>query len=300
MPTFYHLRRSVFPSNVCVRSVHQASVSGFTAKSSAAYESGRPTYSVEALNRIMNVIKDNSSVDQRFTSIVELGAGTGKFTESFWSYSKQSNSSENFQFLNNLNYIATEPSDGFRQVLAKKVPSSFIIENGTSTSIPAPDKSIDCVIAAQAFHWMATEETLLEIHRVLKPNRPFIMIWNSVDKSVDWCRRIETEILDEAYGNTPRQQSGKWRNVYKTKVAEENFLTLQSWTGSYQQKGKVQLVYDRFISISVIADKSEEEQLIVKNKIKYILESSPELDNTLKADSITIPYTTEVAWVISK
>jgi ubiquinone/menaquinone biosynthesis C-methylase UbiE len=44
-------------------------------------------------------------------------------------------------------------------------------------SIESEANSADGVLVAQAFHWMATQTTLKEIHRVLKRNKPLILIW---------------------------------------------------------------------------------------------------------------------------
>ena len=41
---------------------------------------------------------------------------------------------------------------------------------GYGESTDLKDKTADAVIVAQAFHWMANERTLNEIHRILKPN----------------------------------------------------------------------------------------------------------------------------------
>ena len=42
----------------------------------------------------------------------------------------------------------------------------------------------------QAFHWFANEDSLREIHRVLKPTGGFIMFANREDDRDPWARAI--------------------------------------------------------------------------------------------------------------
>ncbi len=62
--------------------VHRAAEKGFTAAMADSYERGRPSYVTEALLHIDNCILAPINGRSPY-SIVELGAGTGKFTECF-------------------------------------------------------------------------------------------------------------------------------------------------------------------------------------------------------------------------
>ena len=67
---------------------------------------------------------------------------------------------------------AVEPSDGFREELedwSNSVGGAVKAVKGTGESIPMENDSIDIVVIAQAFHWMANQSTLKELHRVMKP-----------------------------------------------------------------------------------------------------------------------------------
>ena len=55
--------------------------------------------------------------------------------------------------------------------------------NGTGEHSQLEDKSVDGVIAAQAFHWFEPEEALIEFHRILKPHACTILMWNERDES---------------------------------------------------------------------------------------------------------------------
>lgn len=272
-----------------LRRVHSAAVEGFKADGVARYDTGRPSYSDECLQTVLNIVNEYPTLNRK-TNIVELGSGTGKFTSSFINYF------EGKYNMNSLNYMATEPSDGFRNALKKSIPATVRVEHGTGDSIPCSDDSIDAVVVAQAFHWMATESTLLEVKRILKKNSPLVMIWNSYDYSFDWLNKVEQEILADAYGaDTPRQQNRKWERCFDTAVGKF-FTPVKIWTGKQNHPGSRQLIVDRIFSTSVVAKMKDTEKNAVLMKLNKIIDSSPELAESRKSGTFLIPYITEVAW----
>ena len=48
--------------------------------------------------------------------------------------------------------------------------------------IPLGDRSVDVVVAAQAFHWFDLDVALPEIARVLKPGGRIAVVWNQRDE----------------------------------------------------------------------------------------------------------------------
>src|ERR1700760_4082943 len=85
-------------------------------------------------------------------SVVDLGAGTGKFTPRLVQTGAR--------------VIAVEPVDTMRAKLASALPGVEALA-GTAQSIPLADASVDAVVCAQSFHWFANRDALDEIHRVL-------------------------------------------------------------------------------------------------------------------------------------
>lgn len=269
--------------------VHQTAQEGFTAKSADSYEKGRPTYTKESLEKINEVIQSSLTIGKSNSPvIVELGAGTGKFTESLAPF-LQSNYRQ-FQ------YLATEPSEGFRQALLKKNLPNVKSDFGLGDSIPSPDKTVNAVIAAQAFHWMASTKTLKEIHRVLAPGGSLILIWNTYDYSYDWVSYIDKEILTPVYHGVPRQQTGEWRNCFETPEGKEYFPKLESWYSPYHHEGDRQMIINRILSTSVIADKDNKFQLDVEKKLNNLLDTHPELAENRKSGKFSMPYITELVW----
>lgn len=70
-----------------------------------------------------------------------------------------------------------------REILERVVPAAESL-TGAAEAIPLRDTSVDAVFAAQAFHWFANLEAILEIARVLRPGGVFAVVWNEgVDPS---------------------------------------------------------------------------------------------------------------------
>ncbi|KAM9974920.1 hypothetical protein ACTFIW_008390 [Dictyostelium discoideum] len=131
-----------------------------TKECSDNYSKGRPSYPKECNDFLKGLGLSNESL------IVDLAAGTGKFTEIL------------AQEFNNI--IAIEPSNTFRdecESLLKSIQVNKVnpllkykVLNGLSTSIPLADNSIDCITVCWAWHWFSNMESVREISRVLKPN----------------------------------------------------------------------------------------------------------------------------------
>lgn len=111
--------------------------------------------------------------------IADLGSGTGLLTE---------------LFLKNGNQVyGVEPNAEMRaageRVLAKY--GNFISVNATAEETSLPDKSVDFVIAGQAFHWFDRARARIEFKRILKSSGRVVLIWNGF--------RLETSPLVRGY-----------------------------------------------------------------------------------------------------
>jgi ubiquinone/menaquinone biosynthesis C-methylase UbiE len=147
-----------------------------------AYERGRPTYPAEAVTWMLG--------DHPLT-VLELGAGTGKLT----------------RVLTGLGHDvhATDPDEAMLAVLEKQVPGVRTAV-ASAEDIPLPDRSVDAVIAAQAFHWFDLDRALPEIARVLRPEGRLCLVWNQRNEKIPWVRRLGTLIGTQEQLRDPAQE----------------------------------------------------------------------------------------------
>lgn len=122
---------------------------------------------------------------ERATVALDLGAGTGKFTELIVHRAATT--------------IAVEPSDAMRAVLVDKLPGVEAVA-GTAEDIPVESDTVSVVTVAQAFHWFDRDKAAAEIHRVLKQGGTLALLWNHADPECDWdraCARVLFSALGE-------------------------------------------------------------------------------------------------------
>ena len=124
--------------------------------------------------------------------MVDLGAGTGKFTRDLVE--------------RGLRVTAVEPVQGMREVLERVLPDIRVLD-GTAEAIPLADGEADAVTVAQAFHWFDPPRALPEIHRVLRPGGLVVLIWNVRDHTHEIHQRYAETIRPYRGGDYPEMQS---------------------------------------------------------------------------------------------
>jgi len=245
--------------------VHTSAQQGFSTQA-VTYAQGRPDYP----RQLTGWLADTLHIDA-LSSVIDLGAGTGKFT----------------RLLSTLapTLIAIEPVAAMGAQLTKLLPDVRLV-NGTAESIPLPAASADAVVCAQAFHWFSTEAALAEIHRVLKPGGRLGLVWNVRDESVDWVAAI-TDIITPYEGDTPRFHTGRWREAFTGKYFSEPEMTCfpYSHVGSPQE-----VIMDRFLSVSFIAALPEASKAVVTAQLQALIDTHPSLKGR---DTVAFPYQTQ-------
>ena len=298
-------------------SIHTIAEEGFSESSAQLYDEARPGYPAESITYIKDLLISVHATCNNSTSIsreahatpqivvVELGAGTGKFTQCFFAgETKHTAQAQDALF----NWTATDPSAGFRAAMKGiSLPRDVTaIVEGTGTSIPADDHSVDCIVVAQAFHWMANEETLMECHRVLKRSGALIMVWNAMDAEKDWIRQLDFELLTSHYDDkhTPRYITNEWRDVFGSTTAQALFqLPLVHWSAQERNKqhGSKQSIVDKILSVSVVSRRSAHEKEAIAREVQEFLENHPETAAKARLDqALPLEYRTDVSWLVTK
>ncbi|KTB61960.1 MULTISPECIES: class I SAM-dependent methyltransferase [Pseudomonas] len=245
--------------------VHTSAQQGFSTQA-ATYAQGRPDYPRQLTGWLTNTLLINAQ-----STVIDLGAGTGKFT----------------RLLSTLapSLIAVEPVEAMGAQLSKLLPDVRLL-SGTAEAMPLPDASADALVCAQAFHWFSTEAALAEIHRVLKPDGRLGLVWNVRDESVDWVAAI-TEIITPYEGDTPRFHTGRWREAF----TGEYFSAPQMSCFAYQHVGSPQeVIMDRFLSVSFIAALPAAQKATVTEQLRQLIDTHPALRGR---DTVAFPYQTQ-------
>lgn len=245
--------------------VHTSAQQGFSTQA-VTYAQGRPDYPRQLTGWLADALQISAQ-----STVIDLGAGTGKFTRLLSSLAPT--------------LIAVEPVAAMGAQLAKLLPDVRLVD-GTAESIPLATASADALVCAQAFHWFSTRAALAEIHRVLKPEGRLGLVWNVRDESVDWVAAI-TEIITPYEGDTPRFHSGRWREAF----TGEYFSDPEMICFPYSHVGSPQeVIMDRFLSVSFIAALPAAQKARVTEQLRTLIDTHPALKGR---DTVAFPYQTQ-------
>jgi SAM-dependent methyltransferase len=244
--------------------VHATAAAGF-GRDAGTYVRGRPEFPPAALDWL----RDDLGLRAGKT-VVDLGAGTGKFTRLLLQTSAT--------------VIAVEPVAAMREQLRCDLPNANALP-GNAQHMPLPDACADALVCAQAFHWFATSEALAEIRRVLKPGGVLGLIWNLRDPSVDWVAAL-TRIMAPYEGDAPRYDDGEWRAVFPAK----GFGPLQERSFPNEHVGPPgQVIVERIASVSFIAALNDATRERVLDQVRALIDATPVLAGRAE---VTFPYLT--------
>ncbi|TDV38249.1 methyltransferase family protein [Paraburkholderia caballeronis] len=245
--------------------VHRAAAEGYTTTADN-YVRGRPDYPPEVAAWLCGTLGL-----QPGRTVVDLGAGTGKFTRRLVD--------------TGAHVIAAEPVAAMRDKLAAALPQVEAID-GTATALPLADDSVDAVVCAQSFHWFANAAALAEIHRVLKPGGRLGLIWNLRDARVGWVAQLDA-IVNRHEGDAPRYYTGAWRAAFPF----DGFSPLHTQHFSFGHTGSPEdVIVARVRSTSFIAALPADEQAQVDAEVRALIAAQPALNGR---QTVTVPYVTD-------
>lgn len=126
----------------------------------AHYDAHRPDYPEALLARLCRDLDDEAL-------LIDVGAGTGILSRQLAARGHA--------------VLAVEPNAAMRAAClqaAMRGGHALSVVEGEATDLPVPDGVAALVLAAQAFHWFASEETFTEWARVLAPGGHGAAVWN--------------------------------------------------------------------------------------------------------------------------
>lgn len=236
-------------------SINPVSEAGFGGDMSV-YERGRPSYPADAVAWLAEGLGIGEGRD-----VVDLGAGTGKFTRLLVPLGAR--------------LTAVEPSEAMRAQFAQSVVGVPIVD-GSATALPFEDSSLDAVTVAQAFHWFDVPAATTELARVLRATGGVGLIWNERDASVPWVRE-----LNAIFGWDKRERQGvpftvevDWREVFEEQ-AHPRFKKLERFVTTYRQKLDADTLVLRVLSTSYLASAPREEQARVEAAVRALVRAFP-------------------------
>lgn len=111
------------------------------------------------------------ALPEHVNSVVDVGAGTGKFTRLLFSRART--------------VMAVDPSDRMLAELRRQCPG-VTAHTGVAEDLPIDTSSQDVVTVAQAFHWFDEAKACAEFRRVLIPRGRLALVWNGPTPNCDW------------------------------------------------------------------------------------------------------------------
>lgn len=169
----------------------------------------RPNYPADVLPLLERVTGLTSD-----SLIADLGSGTGISAELFL---RQGNT-----------VYGVEPNDAMRHAAERLLRgySDFHSINGRAEATTLPDASVDCVVAAQAFHWFAVAGARAEVRRILRPDGWAVLLWNT--------RRLDSTPFLRAYEALLQRFGTDYREIQHTNIAAPALETF--FGGSHYQR----------------------------------------------------------------
>ena len=204
--------------------------------------------------------------------VVELGAGTGKFTR--------------LLVRHGVRVIAVEPSEPMAERIPAEVGAPVEILIAAAESVPLPDAVADLVCAATAFHWFDYVQATAEIHRLLRPGGHLAVIFNRRDERTPWVA-VLSKLLDSHTHGAPRRSRGDWKAI----LSDPRFRRVKQTTHAFMQCTTRQGVYDRVFWTSYIIALPPSEQDQVRAEVAAIIAAEPTLRD---AECVAFPYVTEL------
>jgi SAM-dependent methyltransferase len=220
------------------------------------YDAARPGYPAAAVEWL---------VPPDAVRVADVGAGTGKFTRALQRDGRI--------------IVAVDPSPHMLEVLARTLPD-VEVHAGAAEGIPLPDRSMDAVTFAQAWHWVDKALASIEVARVLRPGGSLGLIWNLRDERVDWVRELGIAMHADGDQFTDGANDPDVRAPFGAPDRAQF-----EWAAEYTPDGLLDLVRSR----SYYTLMSSNEQRDTLAAVRELIRSHPQ---TTGMQTLALPYVT--------
>jgi ubiquinone/menaquinone biosynthesis C-methylase UbiE len=215
------------------------------------YERVRPSYPADTLAWFADRLDLRTG-----TTVLDLGAGTGKLTRSLVETGAR--------------VVALEPGDEMRAQMAAVVPEAEPIAAGAE-AIPLPDAAVDAATAAQSFHWFRLDEALPEIHRVLRPRGGLGLVWNERDPD-DAFQQELSDLLQPftAFGLRRMRERGWMEAIERSSL----FGPLEEHVSGFVDELDGAALVERIRTISFVASAAERERDELETELRRLADAA--------------------------
>jgi SAM-dependent methyltransferase len=229
------------------------------------YERGRPNYPREAVDWLLARASD--ALGRAVTDAADVGAGTGKFTESLIAHG--------------LAVTAVDPDSGMLMRLAVNHPSAVALA-ASAEELPLDDASVDLVTCAQAWHWVDPVAASVEVARVLRPGGSLALVWNIRDSAVDWVER-----LGDIMGASEAERYDSVEPALSEPLALAGFAEFR-WENQMTREQLLAMITSRSYVIAM----GDAERDGMLGRVAQLLDTHPQLAGI---DEYRMPYLTRVS-----
>lgn len=251
------------------RRVHEAASAGY-GLAADVYAEARPSFPAAAVDWLTGALALEEGDE-----VVEIGAGTGKFTALLAE--------------RGLRVVAVEPVAAMRERLTG-LGAAMQVVDAVAEATPFETGSVRTVIAAQSLHWTDAARALAEFDRILGSGGAAGLVWNFRDVSVAWQEELDA-LLAALRGDAPHSRDGRWQRALATSPFDVAAQREWSWSLPTDAAGVVK----RVRSVSYVAALPETEQQRVDEQVRALL-ARHGLD---RDETISFPYVTE-AYVLRR
>lgn len=175
-----------------------------------------------------------------------------------------------------LSVIGVEPNGPMREAAVEYLQDfkSFRAESGEAGATGLPDKGVDLVFCAQAFHWFADAKTAAEFRRILRPKGRIALIWNE--------RVTESDVFHSKYEELIRQFGTDYSDVRHDRLGlseiESVFETgFEVWSFSNSQEFDFEGLLGRLMSSSYMPSEDSDDFPRLREMLRLLFAEHEEL-----------------------